>query len=60
MTDPSRINRALYDALVAARTYVYDAWKVADLANLPVAVAAVRRAVLDQVDGAIADAQGQL
>lgn len=60
MTDPSRINRALYDALVAARTYVYNAWVVCDLASTPAAIVATRRAVLDQVDGAIADAQGQL
>lgn len=60
MTDPSRINRALYDALVAARPYVYLFTRAADLAYLPVSVAAVRQAVLDQVDGAIADAQGQL
>lgn len=54
--------RALYDALNAARPYVYDAVVIAENRELelPQAVLDTRVRVLEQVDGALADAAEQL
>lgn len=58
--DTATINRNLYDALIAARPYVHHYTLAAELTTIPDHIVSHRRAILDQIDGAIADAQGEL
>lgn len=59
--DPAaaRITRALYDALLNARPYVLEAVRQAERERwLP--IEQYRRRLLDEIDGALADAQETL
>lgn len=58
--DTATINRNLYDALLVARPYVHHYTLAAELVGLPDHIVSHRRSILDQIDGALADAQGEL